>query len=154
MKSFLTTLLAFVLICPYAHADDDIAMSGRKAWSAFQCETYAEMSSLYKEKAPRFFEVGVREIRVFTKALKDKKITSKEINENVPSGVLDVLAGPNEDFVAGRVYQYATQEASDRIMKHDAQGLPLAPEKWNTNDSLVQMIAGNKYTSSNCDMIK
>ena len=124
----------------------------RVMWSAFSCATYAEMSGNKREQE-RLFEVGYNAGRTFVDGVKNKMIPETEAKD-APIGVLMVMSGPTTDFIIGRIFEAATEDAYDKVVKEDSAGLPiLDPSKW-ADDKLKVIRAKNKYQSSNCTLIR
>lgn len=151
--------LITIMICatlPFSSlaSDNESAKSAKKAWSSFACSIYASYANK-KEDSEALFKVGYREIHKFLKAVEAKEISEDEYKSNVPVGISFVLRGPTKDFIAGRIYETVSTDASDEIVKEDASGLPINdPNKWNMDKAHQFLIANNKYSKSNCDFLK
>jgi hypothetical protein len=64
------------------------------------------------------------------------------------------MGGPTTDFIIGRIFEGATADAYDKVVKEDSAGLPIIdPSKW-ADDKLKVMRAKNKYQSSNCTLVR
>lgn len=121
-------------------------------WSAFTCATYAEISGNRQEQQ-RLFEVGYDAGRTFVDGFINKTITETVAND-APLGVLMLLSGPTTDFIIGRIFESATEDAYDEVVKEKSAELPIFdPSKWADND-LKTINAKNKYQSSNCALIQ
>ncbi len=128
------------------------ANTARLMWSAFSCATFAEMSGDKKEQE-RLFELGYKAGKSFVDGVRTKTISEAEIKE-APVGVLWHMGGPTTDFVIGRIFEAATNDAFDEVVKEDSAGLPITdPSKW-ANDELKTIRAKNKYQSSNCTLVR
>lgn len=126
--------------------------SARVMWAAFSCAVYAEISGEKKEYE-KLFDLGYKAGRTFVDGVRNKTITEAEVKE-APIGVLWYMAGPTTDFIVGRIYEAATGDAYDKVVKEDSAGLPiLDPYKW-ARDELKVMRAKNKYLSSNCTLVR
>lgn len=128
------------------------ARLSRTMWSAFQYGTFAEMSGNEKEQA-RLFDVGVKAGRDFLDALKNRQIPADVASNEVPIGVSMLLQGPSADFIIGRVFENAMQDAYDDIVKHE-NGLLLDSSKWVNDKDLKKSKAQTKYLKSNCVLVK
>ena len=95
----------------------------------------------------RLFELGVTAGRSFLSALKAGKISEKEFNDNVPVGAIWVLRGPSTDFIIGRVYENAVEDAYNSIHRKDGKELRIS-------DATEEILAKNKFTSKNCALIR
>jgi hypothetical protein len=128
------------------------ANTARIMWSAFSCATFAEMSGDKKEQG-RLFELGYETGKIFVDGVRTKTISEAEIEE-APVGVLWHVAGPTTEFVIGRIFEAAINDAYEKVVKEDSAGLPITdPSKW-ANDELKIIRAKNKYLSSNCALIR
>lgn len=128
------------------------ANTARVMWSAFSCATFAGMSGDEKEQE-RLFELGYKSGKVFIDGVRTKTISEAEIKE-APVGVLWNMAGPTTEFVIGRIFEAASNDAYDKVVKEDSEGLPITdPSKW-ANDELKIIRAKNKYLISNCTLIR
>ncbi|MFC1680800.1 hypothetical protein ACFL1S_03275, partial [Pseudomonadota bacterium] len=62
--------------------------------------------------------------------------------------MLFVLAGPSIDFIVGRIFSAAVDDAYNSVVKTDSNGLvQLDPTKW-ADDELKKNRAENKYRKS------
>tara|TARA_R110002167_G_scaffold366444_2_gene597244 strand:+ start:108391 stop:108867 length:477 start_codon:yes stop_codon:yes gene_type:complete len=156
MKNLLSaTAIALMVTSAFSTkglADDADARAARIMWSAFQCYSYADRAGL-KEEAEGLFIVGYEAGQQFLSAARAGLITDKEASSNVPIIVTLLLGGPSDDFMIGRVFENAITDASDKIIKEDARGLPLAIDDWHTDPELLGTIARTKYETSNCAVI-
>ena len=132
--------------------DVEKAGLGRTMWSAFQCATYAELSKDEKEQG-RLFLIGVKAGRDFLEALKNGQISRETASNEVPVGVIGMLAGPSPDFIVGRVFENATRDAYDQIVSME-NGLLLERPNWVMDEELRKMKAESFYQSHNCILVK
>lgn len=124
----------------------------RVMWSAFSCATFAGLSGNNKEQE-RLFELGYKSGKTFVDGVKNKTITETEAKE-APVGVLWHMGGPTTDFIIGRIFEAASDDAYDEVVKTDGAGLRiLDPSKW-ADDELKVMKARNKYQASNCTLVR
>jgi hypothetical protein len=65
-----------------------------------------------------------------------------------------LLAGPSTDFMIGRIFENAMQDAYDSVVKKDRNGFLLPIDSWVRDDQLIKTIASTKYQSGNCKLIK
>lgn len=130
----------------------DKANDARIMWSAFSCAVYAEISGNNKEHE-RLFEVGYKAGKAFVDGVRNKTIAEAEVKE-APVGVLWHMGGPTTDFVVGRVFEAASEDAYDEVVKEDSSGAPiLDPLKW-ADDELKVVRAKNKFQSANCTLVR
>ena len=125
------------------------ARLARTMWAAFECATLAEMSGDGQEQA-RLFEVGLKAGRGFLEAVSKNEIPTVVA---VPVGVRLRLQGPSPDFILGRLYEAAADDAFDEIVKME-NGTPLEPSKWINDPALRKQKAANRYTQGNCLLLK
>lgn len=121
-------------------------------WSAFSCATYAEISG-NKQEQERLFEVGYNAGCTFVDGFKNKTITETE-TKDAPLGVLMLMSGPTTDFIIGRIFESATEDAYAKVVKENSAGLLIFdPSKWADNELRI-IRAKNKYQSANCALIQ
>jgi hypothetical protein len=126
--------------------------SARLMWSAFSCATFAEMSGDQSEQK-RLFDLGYMSGRIFVHGVRSKTISEAEIRK-APVGVLSRMAGPTTDFVVGRIFEAAMNDAFDEVVKEDSAGLPIFdPSMW-ADEKLQVVRAKNKYRQSNCALVR
>jgi hypothetical protein len=125
---------------------------GRVMWSAFPCATYAEMSEDLAEQE-RLFEVGYEAGRAFLTSVEEGTISDEELQRS-PTVVLLLLGGPTIDFILGRIFQSAADNAYDNVVKRDlAGGLITNPSEW-AEDELAVERAKTKFHQSNCAVVR
>jgi len=124
---------------------------GLLTWSAFQCATYAEISGDTKEQA-RLFQLGYETGQMLVNDLQDGTIDEAETRK-IPIGIRFVLGGPSIDFVVGRIFAAAVDDAYDSIVKTDSSGLIQPdPAKW-ADDELKKIRAMSEFQNSNCALL-
>ncbi len=146
---FIVSILT-IKVC--AQVGVEKARLARTMWSAFECAAYAELSGNKKEQA-KLFEVGLHAGREFIDALKNRQISPEAVSKEAPIGVTMLLAGPSADFVIGRVFEKAMQEAFDNIVKRK-NGILLDSSKWIDDEALRKSKAERYYLSRNCTLLK
>ena len=154
--SGLIVLASAVTLIPNCAVGDEIGHSSdaKLAWAAFECTYYASVNKQDVE-SERLFQLGYRAIISFLDAVESGKISSDEADSEVPSGILFLISGPSKDFVAGRIFETVSEYSSDEISKKDSSGnLIIDPSKWNTDEEIMSLIAGNKYRNKNCALLK
>jgi hypothetical protein len=152
-KSTLTTAIALLFAgSTVLSAGAHTARDGRVMWSAFQCATFAEMSGDTKEQE-RLFTIGLKVGRQFVEAVQNRKISPEAVNSEVPIGVIMLLAGPSVDFIIGRIFENATGDAYDKIVKQK-NGVPLPVDDWVRDEELKRSTAKQKHHQSNCELIR
>jgi hypothetical protein len=140
-----TALLFLSLFAANAAAQSsrDFAVMGRSLWSAFECSSLASQMKDPNEQE-RLFKFGYKSGLAFVSALQSQKIERKHISEEVPIGVMFLVQGPTPDFILGRIYEAAQDEAVKDVIKTGDQ----------LNSADVQkMLAQSKFNRQNCRLI-
>lgn len=149
-----SAILIASLLSPLANgaADEAEPNIARVMWTAFSCATFAEMSGNSQEQE-RLFNLGFNAGRIFVDGVRNHTISEAD-TKRAPIGVLMHLAGPTTDFIVGRIFEGANEDAFDKVVKQDATGAPIVdPSNW-ANDELKVMRAKNMYLFSNCELIR
>jgi len=141
--------------CNAAHAESQAptAQTGVMVWAAFQCSTYASLANNSSEKA-RLFTLGYESGKRFLEAIAAGKIAEADITKTVPIGITVRFGGPSADFVLGAIYANAEQEARDRVVKTDYNGLPLALKDWVIDPEVQKIKAETQMQTRNCALLK
>jgi hypothetical protein len=121
----------------------EYAVMGQEPWSAFQCSSWASKTSDAKEQE-RLFLFGYSQGNKFFAVLRAKRIMQEDISREVPLAVMMLLEGPNDDFILGRIFEFA--------QKHALREVYQTGEKFNS-DEVQKIIAGNKFRDGNCRLI-
>jgi hypothetical protein len=116
---------------------------GVAAWSGFECSVLAgEFGDVVEQE--RLFTYALAQGRAFVKAAREGKVTPSDLRSKVPSGLSMSLAGPSIDFILGRVYADATDNALTNVF---TIGGSL------TSESERESLARAKFTKQNCVLI-
>lgn len=115
-----------------AEPSSDPTKNARIMYSAFECHLYALISD-DQASADRLLKMGYDAGMKFLAAVEANEITPKDIDRSVPMGVVARLNGPTHDFIIGRIYEGAIDEA------RDAPGL--------------ETLASTKFRQANCDLL-
>jgi hypothetical protein len=91
----------------------------------------------------RLFLLGYEHGKLFLQALQSGKILDKDVKSITPSGFLMVAQGPSIDFILGRVFESAQENALKDVITQDSV----------VHKDLQISIASRKYSSGNCDII-
>lgn len=126
-----------------AQTSKDLALMGRVSWSAFECSSLASVMNEDKDQE-RLFALGYQQGKAFIDALQKNRIELKDRNEQVPSGFLLLLQGPTPDFVLGRVFESAQENALKDVITPD--GI--------TSKDLQATLARSKFTKQNCSLLR
>jgi hypothetical protein len=150
--SMIVLIFTFSMLSAESASEDTKPNLGRVMWSAFSCGIYAEMSGNISEQE-RLFEVGITAGRNFVDGIRNKTITDTEVRK-APIGVLMRMNGPSTDFIIGRIFEAAAEDAFDRVAKEDSRDFPIYdPTKW-ADDELKVIRAKKKYQNSKCILIQ
>ena len=98
-------------------------------WSAFECSQYARIAGKPEQETERLVGLGYENGKRFVEAVRTKKISENELSTNVPIGVMYVMNGPTTDFILGRIFEYATREAYNLVVKGNRFGVSPS-DKW------------------------
>lgn len=142
----ITLIAAFILlIAGEAIAEDskDYARMARSVWSAFECAALASDLGKSKEQE-RLFQFGYRQGKTFIGAVRSGKVKQKDLQAISPIGVLWRLQGPNADFMLGRIYA----AAADNALK-DLYGTGGHLSSYETRELLLN----NRFSDKNCQLI-
>ena len=93
------------------------------------------------------FRFGYEQGKTFLDAWSAEKIDLRDLNEVVPIQVR-WFRGPTHDFILGRIFQEAQDDASEKLYP--------VRDTWNTAEEFNEMkelIAANQYRESNCILI-
>lgn len=142
-RAMLIALFA-VCTCPATAGEGrDLARKGRAVWSAFVCAALASHLN-QEDEHKRLFEYGYDQGKEFIEAVRSGKITREDISKEVPVVVALSLNGPSTDFILGRIYELAVDDALDPIWGDDD-----APHDRDTR----QLLAQTKFDEINCGLI-
>lgn len=146
--SKLRPVVAFVLslLCVVpAIADEskEHALRAVAAWSAFECSSLASIGKNSPEQE-RLFLFGLDQGRKFIAAHSAGKIKQEDLSNTAPWGFLILLQGPSADFMLGRIFESAQEDALDDIFK--------TGENLNS-DEVQATLAQTKFRRMNCQLI-
>ena len=125
------------------HASKDFAALARVSWNAFECSSLASMMGNVQEQE-RLFLFGYQQGKIFTAALKAKKIRDQDLRREVPLIMYMALEGPTAEFMLGRIYQFAQISALEDVFKTD---------KDFHDNGTQQLKAEEKFQKLNCELI-
>lgn len=145
--------LSLMTTCQSVLADAEKARLGRVMWTAFECGTYAEMGN-DKQRMQVLYEHGIETGRNFIRSIRENQISPEELRKNVPIRVTMRLGGDSDDIMIGRILEAAIEEAYDKVVKRDSNGMPLEISEWVNDGVLKETIARNKYQAANCDLVR
>ena len=103
-----------------AQSSKDYAMMGKMAWDAFGCSSLASVAEDAKEQS-RLLTFGYEQGKKFLHALAANKIDQSDRSKIVPWGFLAVAQGPTTDFILGRAFEFAQNDALENIFGADGK---------------------------------
>lgn len=115
----------------------------RVSWSAFECSSLASVMNDNKEQ-DRLFSLGYQQGKAFIEAIQKNQVELKDRNEQVPTGFLLLLQGPTPDFVLGRAFESAQENALKDV---------ITPTSITSKD-LQATLARSKFTKQNCSVLR
>lgn len=119
------------------------AQMAKATWSAFECSSLASKLKKPTEQE-RLFKFGYSQGKDFIAALQAGKIKREDLSSNAPVGVLFLLEGPTPDFMLGRIYESAQENALKDVYR--------VGDHFNADEE-QELAASNKFASSNCQLI-
>ena len=145
MARFKLALVLVLLLQVPAVAQDSVAYAkmAKATWSAFECSSLAATLKKSSEQE-RLFRFGYEQGKTFIAALQAGKIERTDLSSNAPIGLLWLLEGPTPDFMLGRIYESAQDNALKDVYRTGENA---------TSEADQQLIASNKFTSANCQLI-
>jgi hypothetical protein len=141
----IASLLALGLFSLQCFASDSVgyAQMARASWSSFECSTLASKMRQPAEQE-RLFNFGYAQGQEFIAALETGKIKREDLSSHAPVGALLLLEGPSADFILGRIYAAAEENALKDVYR--------TGEVFNS-EATQELIASNKFTRRNCQLI-
>lgn len=127
-----------------AQTSKEYAVMAQKTWAAFECSALAgEMHDAKEQK--RLFQYGYQQGKRFIAAFRAHKVDQSDLSTLVPIGFLWVNQGPNADFILGRVYDSAQDDALKGVVVRESG-------KFNSEDE-KKVIASSRFLKGNCRLI-
>jgi hypothetical protein len=127
-----------------AQTSEEYAQMSKLSWSAFECAALAS-SAGETEQEQRLFKLGYDRGKTFLDAAFAGKIEQRHLLFIVPVGFSLRMEGPTSDFVLGRVWEGATDDAL-KAVHQDERGEPVSSDLW-------QMRAQTEFRRKNCELI-
>jgi hypothetical protein len=149
----LCSLLAVLVGTQQTSSDEAKARLSQLMWSAFMCSTYAENAEK-KEEQNRLFDAGYKAGQSFMAAVEGGQVSKDDFSKHVPVYVGLLLQGPSTEFVLGRIFEFASGQANDQIVKRDASGATLETKDRIRDKLLRKMKAERLYDQRNCRVIQ
>lgn len=152
MSRLLIAIVALFFSTSAILAGEADAKAARVMWSAFLCSQY---SSIKKDQVEtqRLFKVGYAAGQRFLAAALAGTITQEETKSTVPMAVGFRMSGPTTEFVLGRIFESATNDAFGSIVEKDENGVMLDMKNWIMDETLRASIAETKYSKANCETL-
>lgn len=136
-------LVALFLLFSAQSALASSADSGQAVFSAFECSVLAAKIGRAEDQK-RLFEFGYEEGKKFIDSVRSGEISEEELSSKVPVGVLWHMQGPTTDFILGRIYESAAENALEGVYGGANEVLSKEDQK---------RIAENKFSTKNCGLI-
>lgn len=143
IRLILIAMLGLLVSPAMAQDSATYAQMAKATWSAFECSSLASKLKKPTEQA-RLFKFGYSQGKDFIAALQTGKIKRDDLSSNAPVGILFLLEGPTPDFMLGRIYESAQDNALKEIYR--------VGDHFNTGEE-QELAASNKFASSNCQLI-
>jgi hypothetical protein len=109
MKFCAVVFILFSQFC-FASKSAELAPKGKLFWEAFVCHHLAIDANETKE-AERLLNVAMREGKIFIDSARKGLIEKKDADKIVPMIVIWHLSKQSTDFILGKVYMEAKEEA-------------------------------------------
>lgn len=127
-----------------AETSKELAEKSRLAWSALSCSALASTAEKPQE-AERLFRLGYEAAKTFMNAAFAKKIDKADIESTMPMVMGFSMYGPSVDFMIGRVWEKAVEDAHKKVHFDDA-GAFRPNEVWKD-------YAASEFRDRNCQLI-
>lgn len=127
----------------FAQTSKDYAAMGAASWAAFECSSLAAHAN-NREQQERLFLYGYKMGQEFVKAVLRNKVDRKDLLSDVPSGFVMMLEGPSIDFILGRVFENAQDNALKGVLVTNGELNP--PE-------LQAAYSETKFQKANCRLV-
>jgi hypothetical protein len=136
---FAILALTFLSTETWGQTSKEYALMGRKLYAAFVCAALTDVTGEANEKN-RLFNIGYEQGKIFINAVQSGKIQADDFNNQVPIAVTFLLKGPSVDFILGRIFEAAIDDATKDVFDiHDKEA--------------QKIFAQSKYTKMNCGLM-
>ncbi|GJL87146.1 MAG: hypothetical protein DHS20C03_08550 [Minwuia thermotolerans] len=149
----------------YAQIEAGDARLARLSWSAYICVSFAEQASKYEagsrlfgletdasaeqalesDAQSRLFDLGTDAGRLFINGALDGSISKESIERSAPVAFVWRMQGPSPDFMLGRIFEAAMEEASNEIQRACSE-CPIGSGSYG-------IAAGKLYNKANCELL-
>lgn len=116
---------------------------GLETWAAFECSSLAAHLKNNTQQE-RLFLHGYEQGQAFISAVRAGKVERQEMRSVVPIGLVLLLEGPTPDFMLGRIYENAQDNALKDV--YGPVGELPSPE-------IQARRAESKFLKANCALI-
>jgi hypothetical protein len=149
MKKLIAVL--FGIIFPFsniafADSEEHGAMVALKAFQCFQYANYTKEGAFEKKNKEWLFERGLTGARTFLKYLNENPEKTNEILDKAP-WIFRTFSGPTGDFVIGRWFQFAVDDAYEKIVNN------IKDDKFKFEAEFQANAARKLYFDTSCDVI-
>ncbi|MBY5684817.1 hypothetical protein HFO32_22095 [Rhizobium leguminosarum] len=146
-------VMATALFTTTAWASPEDAKLSMIAFSAWECHVYANRAGDQAE-SERLFILGMETAKEFVVKLKAGEISKQDTFQHSPMAVMNLMQGPNNDFILGRFYELVASSSFEKITQKDSAGQQMEWKDWITDPATIRSIAETKFRQANCSMIK
>ncbi|MBI1755329.1 hypothetical protein HYR65_03545 [Candidatus Azambacteria bacterium] len=113
----------------FTQSSKEYAVMGREVLSALECSAWASKVNDAKE-SERLFMFGYAQGQKFLGALRAEKIKQEDVSQEVPIGITMLLQGPSDEFILGRIFENAQEEALNKVFYTNYDHNNLNPEDY------------------------
>jgi len=99
------------------------------------------------------FKQGLESGRVFVDTALAGEISASDWNSVVPIGIALTMNGPSTDFILGRMYEYVSDDAYDKVVRRSPDGQLLKPEEYILDENEQAVLARHWLRRANCSVI-
>ena len=125
----------------------------RLAWDAFQCAAYAEVAGDLQTEHQRLFQLGYDNALRFLQARQRGEVSEEEVRNRAPLRFMRRVVGPNIEFMLGRIYEGARDEALQSI-EPAPSAAPWNFDRRITDRELRKLRAANEYSAKHCRVLR
>jgi hypothetical protein len=151
MRTLFICICIFIQIilsnAAFAESSAGYALLATRSWTSFACASLASEMKDEKEQE-RLFTMGYNDGKTAIKAMQEGKISKEDINKGVPVMFLLLLQGPSADFMLGRIYEAAMDNALKDIFKTAGE-----IQDMNHYEQFKIDLAKDAYHKKNCALI-
>jgi hypothetical protein len=139
------TLFALALLTTQLYASEQVYVrDARLSWAAFECSALAQEAGS-KDDERRLRSLGLKRGRVFLKHAQEAKLSRRQLEDLVPSGMVPSLRMESTDLIIGSYSRAAADFAVERARSDEKE----------LGQSFTQAtMAFSHYVYRNCHLIQ